>query len=136
MPDDFLCTIWAILPPHVQVIVAGQTEGSLDSASHLADRILMSLPNLPQRASPLRCLTTHPGDWSVSRSSRTKWPHCGLHKPTAAHTPEPTPAEILTTRLLHATSADITSDSGTERENASHRARASRETPPAGVNGG
>ena len=40
VPDDFLRTIWAShLPPHVQAILAGQAEGSLDSASHLADKI-------------------------------------------------------------------------------------------------
>jgi hypothetical protein len=40
LPDDFRRTIWARrLPPHVQAILAGQTEGSLDSASHLANRI-------------------------------------------------------------------------------------------------
>jgi len=40
VPDNFLRTIWASrLPPHVQAILAGQTEVSLDSASHLADRI-------------------------------------------------------------------------------------------------
>ena len=58
VPDDFLHTTWASrLPTHVQAILAGQTEGSLDSASHLADRICevpptsrtefaRSLPNL------------------------------------------------------------------------------------------
>ena len=45
VPDDFLRTIWASrLPPHVQAILAGQTEGSLDSASHLADRICEVAP--------------------------------------------------------------------------------------------
>ena len=45
VPDDFLRTIWASrLPPHVQAILAGQTEGSLDSASHLADRICEVTP--------------------------------------------------------------------------------------------
>ena len=40
IPDDFLRNIWASrLPPHMQAILAGQTEGSLDSASHLVDRI-------------------------------------------------------------------------------------------------
>ena len=40
VPDDFLRTIWASrLPPHVEAILAGQTEGRLDSASYLADRI-------------------------------------------------------------------------------------------------
>ena len=45
VPDDFLRTIWASrLPPHVQAILAGQTEGSLDSASQLADRICEVAP--------------------------------------------------------------------------------------------
>ena len=45
VPDDFLRTIWASrLPPHVQAILAGQTEGSLDTASHLADRICEITP--------------------------------------------------------------------------------------------
>ena len=45
VPDDFLRTIWASrLPPHVQAILAGQTEGSLDSVSHLADRICEVTP--------------------------------------------------------------------------------------------
>ena len=40
VPDDFLRTTWAIRSPlHVQTILAGQSEGSLDSTSHLADRI-------------------------------------------------------------------------------------------------
>ena len=51
VPDDFLCTIWASrLPPHVQAILAGQTEGSLDSASHLAGRI-SEVTTLPTTAS-------------------------------------------------------------------------------------
>ena len=51
VPDDFLCTIWASrLPLHMQAILAGQTEGSLDSASHLADRICEVTP-LPATAS-------------------------------------------------------------------------------------
>jgi hypothetical protein len=50
VPDDFLRTIWdSRLPPHVQAILAGQTEGSLDSASHLADRICVVTP-LPTTA--------------------------------------------------------------------------------------
>jgi len=40
VPDEFLRTIWASrLPQHVQAILAGQTEVSLDAASHLADKI-------------------------------------------------------------------------------------------------
>jgi len=38
--DYFLRTIWASrLPPHVQAILAGKTEGSLDSTSRLADNL-------------------------------------------------------------------------------------------------
>ena len=45
VPEEFLRTIWASgLPPHVQAIVAGQAEGSLDSVSHLADRICEDTP--------------------------------------------------------------------------------------------
>jgi hypothetical protein len=51
VPDDFLRTIWASrLPQHVQAILAGHTEGSLDSSSHLADRICEVAP-LPTTAS-------------------------------------------------------------------------------------
>jgi hypothetical protein len=43
--DEFLRTIWAsCLPPHVQAVLAGQTEGCLDSASNLADRICEVAP--------------------------------------------------------------------------------------------
>jgi len=46
-----LSTIWASrFPPHVQAILAGQTEGSLDSASQLADRNCEVTP-LPTTAS-------------------------------------------------------------------------------------
>ena len=62
VPDDFLRTIWASrVPPHVQAILAGQTEGSLDSASHLATEFARLLPCLSQRASPLRRPTIRPG---------------------------------------------------------------------------
>ena len=51
VPHDFLRTIWVSrLPPHVQAILAGQTEGSLDSASHIADRIC-EVTSLPTTAS-------------------------------------------------------------------------------------
>jgi hypothetical protein len=51
VPDDYLRTIWnSRLPPHVQAVLAGQTEDSLDSASHLADRICEVNP-LPTTAS-------------------------------------------------------------------------------------
>ena len=39
-PDDILRSIWTNhLPLHIQVILAGQSEGTLDSASQLADSI-------------------------------------------------------------------------------------------------
>jgi hypothetical protein len=45
VPDEFLRTIWASrLPQHVQAIIAGQNEGSLDSTSNLADRICEVAP--------------------------------------------------------------------------------------------
>jgi hypothetical protein len=51
VPDDFVRKIWdSRIPPHMQAIQAGQTESSLDSASHLADRICEVTP-LPTTAS-------------------------------------------------------------------------------------
>ena len=45
VPDDFLRTIWTSrLPPHVQAILAGQTEGSLDATARLADKICEVTP--------------------------------------------------------------------------------------------
>jgi hypothetical protein len=45
VPDDFLRTIWASrLPPHVQAILDGQTEGSLDSNSQGVARICKVAP--------------------------------------------------------------------------------------------
>jgi hypothetical protein len=40
VPDDLLRSIWSSrLPPHIQAILAGQSEDDLNSASKLADRI-------------------------------------------------------------------------------------------------
>ena len=40
VPTDFLRTVWASrLPPHVQAILAGQTDGNLESSAQLADKI-------------------------------------------------------------------------------------------------
>ena len=45
VPDDFLRTVWTnALQPHVPAIIAGQTEGSLDSASHIAEKICEDTP--------------------------------------------------------------------------------------------
>ena len=39
-PTEFLRTVWASrLPPHVQAILAGQTDSNLESAAQLADKI-------------------------------------------------------------------------------------------------
>ena len=58
VPDDFLRAMQASrLPSHVQAIFTGQTEGSLDSASH-PDTICEVTPSLPQRAFRLRRPTT------------------------------------------------------------------------------
>ena len=51
VPDDFLRSIWSSrLPPHIQTILVGQTEGNLDTSSQLADRIAEVAP-LPNTAS-------------------------------------------------------------------------------------
>ena len=43
--DDFLRTVWiSRLPPQVQAILAGQTEGSLDATARLADKICEVTP--------------------------------------------------------------------------------------------
>jgi hypothetical protein len=66
VPDDFLRTIWVSrLPPHVQAILAGHTEGCLDSAAHLADRISEVTP-LPTTAS-ISTLTPNNPDGLVER---------------------------------------------------------------------
>jgi hypothetical protein len=67
VPEYVLSTIWASrLPPHVQDIPAGQTEGSLDSASHLADKIceVTTLPTTASVSQP----TAQPGCSNESRS--------------------------------------------------------------------
>jgi len=43
--DDFIRPIWAIrLPPHLQAMLAGQTDCSLDAAAHLADEFCQVNP--------------------------------------------------------------------------------------------
>ena len=45
VPDDFMRSIWASrLPSYLQTILAGQSEGSLDAVSQLADRIYEVAP--------------------------------------------------------------------------------------------
>ena len=51
VPEEFFRTVWASrLPSHVQAILAGHTEGSQDSTSHLANRMCEVTP-LPTTAS-------------------------------------------------------------------------------------
>jgi hypothetical protein len=70
--DNVLRTIWAsLLPPHVQAILAGQTGGSLDSASHLTDRIF-EVTLLPTTASVSRLMP------DTSRRTRA---YGGAHTP-------------------------------------------------------
>jgi len=76
VPDEFLRTIWASrLPQHVQAILAGQTEVSLDAASHLADKICEATLQPATASIPFTVPTTQPGYWSVSKSSVARLPH-------------------------------------------------------------
>jgi hypothetical protein len=150
VPDDFLRTIGASrLPPHVQAILAGQTEGSLDSASHLADKICEVTPQ-PTTAiiSPATPDNTTVF-WSVLKSSRARSSHCEDHTTTASRSPEDvtarcpeTAAALLNPTRHPTTSAGTTVLLGTKPECAPLRAPssshtpASRKTPPADVNGG
>jgi hypothetical protein len=61
VPDNFLRTIWASrLPPHVQAILAGQTEGVWIQPPTSRIEFARSLHSLPQRASLVRRLTLQP----------------------------------------------------------------------------
>jgi hypothetical protein len=136
MPDDFLRTIWASrLPPHEQAILAGQTEGSLDSVSHLAGRICEVTPlpitaavtastsedsaGLRKRIDELTPLVaslqgSQDRSRSHSRHPRNRTPH--FHR-------------RATTR------AGITGASGIKHGSAQHPALSTRKTLPADVNG-
>jgi len=154
--DDFLRTIWAIrLPPYVQATVADQTEDSLDSASHLSERIcevtpltttVNVSPSTPDTTAGLLERTvelTHqvaslPASQHGSRS-HYRGRHRSHSKDRRRSTPNysPTPHDAGTTR-----------NSGTKPESAPHLAPASRGTPtkretpankinsPADANGG
>jgi len=150
VPDDFLRTIRASLfPPHVQAIHASQTEGSLDSASHLADRFCEVIP-LPTTASisPLtldnpaglleRIEELSPGCFTAGITNTA----ARIPESATARTPETASAALTTALCSPTTSASTTGSSETKPENATHRAStsrgipASRKTPPADVNGG
>ena len=126
MQDDFLRTIWACrLPPHVQVILAGQTAVWITPRTLLTE-FARSLSSQQQRVSPLRCPTTQPSYGFVSRNCHARWPHSGRHKPAAARTPETTAAAHFTPHRHAKSSAGTTGVSGTKRENMYHHAPASR----------
>jgi len=95
VPEDFLRTMWANrIPLHVQAIITCQTEGSLDSATHHADRIcevtpllttasiststtdntaglLERMEELSRQVASLRASPTHSRSHSRDRSSST-----------------------------------------------------------------
>ena len=121
VPDDFLRTIWASrLPPHVQAILAGQTEGSLDSASHLADRICEVTPLLTTasvfRSTPdsIAGLLEHIEELTRQVAHTT----AVARSPEAATARNPVTAAAthLTTRRRPTTPAGTTGNSGTKTD--------------------
>jgi len=163
VPDDFLRTIWATrLPPHVQAILAGQTEGSLDSASHLADRICEVTP-LPTTASISLSTPDNTAGLlerieelsrqvvSQRASQKHSRPHSRVRRRSQSRDRR---SSTPTTLCSPMTSTGTTGSSGTKPENAPHRAPttrgtfasreilarretpASRKTPTADVSGG
>jgi hypothetical protein len=81
VPDDFLWSIWSSrLPTHIQTILSGQTEGNLDAASQLADRIAevaplpttASVAQAPDSANLLQRIDELPRQVTVLTSGRTR----------------------------------------------------------------
>ena len=111
VPDDFFRTIWVCrLQPHVQAILAGQTEGSLNSDSHRADTICEVTPQ-PTTASVSPAL---PDNSAQLRGSI-----------------EETSRQVASLR----SQSRSRSHSIDHRRSTPETSPASRETPPAGVNG-
>ena len=138
VPDDFLRTIWASrLPPHVQAILAGQTEGSLDSASQLADRICEVAPQ-PVTASvtPAPYTPDNTALWSAFRSCHIRWPPSEPLLTVSAQNPENIIAARTAAHLPVTTYGGITGHLGTKPKSAHTRVPAARETQTADVNGG
>ena len=138
VPDDFLRTIWASrLPPHVQAILAGQTEGSMDSASQLADRIC-EVATQPVTASvtPAPSTPDNTALWSAFRSCPVRWPPSAPLLTVGAQNPENIIAAETAAHLTVTTYAGITGHLGTKPESAHTRVPAVRETQTADVNGG
>jgi hypothetical protein len=93
MPDDFLRTIWAgRLPQHIQAILAGQTDGSLDSVLHITDRICEVTP-WPTTASVSPSMPNNTAKVMERVEELSRQVASLRHKPASAHTPEPTAAE-------------------------------------------
>ena len=123
--DDFLQNIWANrLPPHIQAILDDQTEGSLDSALHNADRICEVTPQ-PISVSVSPSLPDN-GTGLLQRIEEhsLKWLLCVRPKYEDARARPTTAATPLATHLLF-TSADTSDDSGMGPETAT-------KLPPAG----
>jgi len=80
VPEDFLRSIWSSrLPPQIQTILVGQTEGNLDAASQLADRIaeVAPLPNTAYIAQEPdnTCLLQKIEYLSRQSVGSIQWPH-------------------------------------------------------------
>jgi hypothetical protein len=96
---DFLRSIWSSrLPPHIQIILAGQAERNLDAASQLADRIAevaplpitSSIAQTPECASLLQKIEYLSRQEAVLSSGRTR--HRSHYKDRRKETDAPSPA--------------------------------------------
>jgi hypothetical protein len=100
VPDDFLRSTWSRrLPPHIQAILAGQSEDDLDSASKLADRISEVTPqpttaciapasdnaSLIQRNEDLLIPQRLPGPSSFTLQGQTSRHHTPRRRPHSTH---------------------------------------------------
>jgi hypothetical protein len=154
VPNDFLSTIWASrLPPHVQAILAGQTEGSFDSASNLADRIcevthqpttvsvspaapdnttdlLDRLEELSHQVALLHASNSH--SRSKDHHSQPRDGHCWQFRDHRHSHSRDNHSNLMLLRRP-STLAGTTRNSGTQPVIADHRAHAIRETIPPDV---
>jgi hypothetical protein len=123
VPDDFLRTIWASrLPPHMQAILAGQTEGSLDSTSQLADRISEVAPQpttasiSPQPPDNTARLLEHVEELSRQLASQWASQTYNRSQPRDRHRSQSRDRRSNTSYPSHPTSAGTTGISGTKPE--------------------
>jgi hypothetical protein len=80
VPDEFLRSIWTSrLPSQVQAFLAGQTEGSLDSASQLADKICEVFNQSTTASISHATPDTSAELLGQIRSSLARSPRCGHH---------------------------------------------------------